>query len=103
MNLEQYQKFTAETRERRIAWWRDARFGMFIHYGIYSCYGRGEWIRMREGISREEYLNTANTQFNYKSGNAEEWVKLAVTSLTSPCLKWTSATRSRYITSSPRI
>lgn len=42
MNLEQYQKFTAETRERRIAWWRDARFGMFIHYGIYSCYGRGE-------------------------------------------------------------
>ncbi len=77
MNLEQYQKFTAETRERRIAWWRDARFGMFIHYGIYSCYGRGEWIRMREGISREEYLDVANTQFNYKSGNAEEWVKLA--------------------------
>lgn len=77
MNLEQYKKMTAETLERRIAWWRDARFGMFIHYGIYSCYGRGEWIRMREGISREEYLNTANTQFNYKSGNAEEWVKLA--------------------------
>ena len=53
MNLEQYKKMTAETLEKRIAWWRDARFGMFIHYGIYYCYGRGEWIIMREGISRE--------------------------------------------------
>jgi len=77
MNIEAYENQTALTHDRRIAWWRDARFGLFIHYGIYSCYGRGEWVKMREGISHEEYTETLNTRFTYKSGNAEEWVKLA--------------------------
>ena len=30
-------------RERRMAWWHEARFGMFIHWGAYSVYGRHEW------------------------------------------------------------
>jgi len=77
MTLDEYTRKNAATREKRIAWWRDARFGLFIHYGIYSCYGRGEWVRMREGISSEEYMNTLNTRFNYRSGAAEEWVLLA--------------------------
>jgi len=77
MNREAYEAQTALTRDARMAWWRDARFGLFVHYGIYSCYGRGEWVKMREGISHEEYTETLNTEFNYRSGNAEEWVKLA--------------------------
>ena len=31
--------------EARIAWWREARFGMFIHWGLYSQLGRGEWVQ----------------------------------------------------------
>ena len=77
MNIDTYEQESAFTREKRISWWRDARFGMFIHYGIYSCYGRGEWVKMREGISHEEYIETLNTCFTYKSDTAEEWVKLA--------------------------
>ena len=77
MNLETYEKENLKTLEKRISWWRDAKFGMFIHYGIYSCYGRGEWIKLREGISSEEYMNTLETSFNDKSGSAEEWRKCA--------------------------
>jgi alpha-L-fucosidase len=31
----------------RIAWWQQARFGMFIHYGLYSVIGRHEWVMNR--------------------------------------------------------
>ncbi len=75
MNLEAYQQENAKTRDKRMYWWRDAKFGLFVHYGIYSCYGRGEWIKLREGISSEEYMETLNTKLNYKPGMAEEWVK----------------------------
>jgi hypothetical protein len=33
---------TAAAREARLAWWREARFGMFIHFGLYAIPGRGE-------------------------------------------------------------
>ena len=73
-----YEKETAATRERRLAWWREAKLGLFIHYGIYSCYGRGEWIKLREGISQEEYTATAESTMTYKPGTAEEWARCAV-------------------------
>ena len=31
-------------------WWRDAKVGMFIHWGLYSILGRGEWVRFNEHI-----------------------------------------------------
>lgn len=34
----------------KIQWWQDARFGMFIHWGVYSSEGRGEWIMYQEHI-----------------------------------------------------
>ncbi|HZQ92435.1 MAG TPA: alpha-L-fucosidase [Terriglobales bacterium] len=37
-------------RERRMAWWHAARFGMFIHWGLYSIIGRHEWVMENEGI-----------------------------------------------------
>ena len=77
MTREEYEKRTAATRRARIAWWEEAKFGLFIHYGIYSAYGRGEWIKLREGISREEYLRTAEEKMTYKTGTAEEWVRCA--------------------------
>lgn len=33
-----------EEREKRVQWFMDARFGMFIHWGLYAIPGRGEWV-----------------------------------------------------------
>ena len=76
--LAAYEAKNKATLPARAAWWCEGKLGLFIHYGIYSCYGRGEWIKLREGISREEYIHTANTQMAYRPGTAEEWVKCAV-------------------------
>ncbi|CAI9403222.1 alpha-L-fucosidase [Aestuariimicrobium sp. T2.26MG-19.2B] len=49
--------FDARYHERfaRSQWWRDARFGMFIHWGAYAVPARGEWVRSIERISKEDY------------------------------------------------
>ena len=41
----------------RIDWFKNARFGMFIHFGLYSLYGKGEWVRSIEHIDEKDYLN----------------------------------------------
>jgi len=46
--------------EQRMQWWRDAKFGMFIHWGCYSVLGRGEQIMARDWMPFEEYLEVAN-------------------------------------------
>ena len=38
-------KFDREAYDRRMEWYRDARFGMFIHWGLYAIPARGEWVR----------------------------------------------------------
>jgi len=43
--------------ERRIQWWREAKFGMFIHWGLYSILGREAWAMGDEDIPLEEYEN----------------------------------------------
>jgi hypothetical protein len=42
-----------------MKWWRDARFGMFIHWGLYSVLGRGEWAQWFEQIDVDEYAKLA--------------------------------------------
>ena len=42
-------------RQERLAWFREARFGAFIHRGVTSVVQRGTWIRGREKIPAEEY------------------------------------------------
>jgi len=75
-----------KTRDQRIQWWREARFGMFIHWGIYSLPG-GEWkgkkvegyaehLMRKEKISRSEYLKLAE-EFNPVEFDAEAWAKAA--------------------------
>ncbi|UCH13937.1 MAG: alpha-L-fucosidase [Bacteroidales bacterium] len=60
----------------RLQWWQEARFGMFIHFGIYSIPGRGEWVRSVERISNEEYQPYVD-EFNPYDYNPEEWATLA--------------------------
>jgi alpha-L-fucosidase len=35
---------------QRVNWWREARIGMFLHWGVYSILGRGEWVQWNEQI-----------------------------------------------------
>jgi len=63
-------------RERRMKWWHDAKFGMFIHWGLYSVLGRHEWVMENEGIPVTEYEQLAK-RFNPKSNAARDWAKLA--------------------------
>src|SRR5580704_12811175 len=63
-------------RERRMQWWHDAKFGMFIHFGLYSVLGRHEWAMEEEGIPVAEYELLAK-RFNPKPNAARDWARLA--------------------------
>ena len=43
-----------EARQKRIQWFQEARFGMFIHWGLYAIPARSEWIRSYERISNAD-------------------------------------------------
>jgi len=63
-------------QSRRLAWWHAAKFGMFIHFGLYSAHARHEWAMEDEGIPVSEYQEFAPL-FNPKPGSARNWAKLA--------------------------
>ncbi|HEV2498495.1 MAG TPA: alpha-L-fucosidase [Terriglobia bacterium] len=67
---------TPPNRDQRMAWWREAKFGMFIHFGLYSVHGRHEWAMEEEGIPVLEYMKYAK-RFDPKPGFARAWAKLA--------------------------
>ena len=77
---------TAAQRDARMAWWREARFGMFIHWGLYSIPagtwngkqvpGIGEWIMNRGTIPVADYKALAS-KFNPTAFNAHDIVALA--------------------------
>lgn len=64
------------TRPQRMAWWHEARFGMFIHYGLYAVPGRGEWVMNRDRIPPAEYAELVH-RFEPAEACADEWVRLA--------------------------
>ena len=77
---------TKEQRDARMKWWREARFGMFIHWGVYSVPagvyggrnigGLGEWIMNSAKIPVATYKDYAR-QFNPVKYDPEAWVRLA--------------------------
>ncbi|MBS1813476.1 MAG: alpha-L-fucosidase [Acidobacteria bacterium] len=68
----------AETsdQKRRLAWWHQAKFGMFIHFGLYSAHARHEWAMEDEAIPVAEYEKFADF-YKPKPGCAREWARLA--------------------------
>lgn len=60
----------------QIKWWQDAKFGMFIHWGLYSIEGKGEWAMFNNKIPAEEYAKLAD-QFNPQHFDANIWSKVA--------------------------
>ena len=81
-----YANETAEQRDARMQWWREARFGLFIHWGVYAVpagtyQGKhissiGEWIMYNAKIPVAEYRAFAK-QFNPVKYNPDEWVRAA--------------------------
>jgi len=75
-----------EEHDRRMAWWREAKFGMFVHWGLYAIpagmwkgkkvSGIGEWIMHRDRIPIKDYEPLAR-RFNPIKFNAREWVRVA--------------------------
>jgi alpha-L-fucosidase len=73
-------------RDQRLEWFRDAKYGMFIHWGLYALpagdwhgqrsLGLGEWIMNRAQVPVKEYEQLA-TAFNPVKFNPDEWVRLA--------------------------
>lgn len=67
---------TAEQREARMEWWREGRFGLFIHWGLYAIPGRGEWVQWSEQIPVDEYAKLAD-QFNPTRFDPAGWAEIA--------------------------
>jgi len=61
---------------RRMQWWHAAKFGMFIHFGLYSQHARHEWAMENEAIPVQEYMQLAK-QFNPRPGCQRQWAKVA--------------------------
>jgi len=76
MELASYLELTAATRAARLRWFQEARFGMFIHWGLYAQLGRHEWVMNRECIPISEYEPLADT-WHPKERPAREWARLA--------------------------
>jgi alpha-L-fucosidase len=95
---------TKAERDARMAWWREAKFGMFIHWGVYSVpagfyhdqpvSGIGEWIMNRGKIPMAEYQGFAK-EFNPVKFNADEWVKNISSSRASITTALRCSTRKR--------
>jgi alpha-L-fucosidase len=78
-----------QQREQRMQWWREARFGMFVHWGLYSGLagtwdgkpvgrsGGMEWIQQRVRADTDTYAKRAIPLFKPTPGFAREWAKLA--------------------------
>jgi alpha-L-fucosidase len=65
-----------QTRAERMQWWHAARFGMFIHFGVYSTIGRHEWVMENEAIPIDQYMPHA-AAFHPAANCPRAWAKLA--------------------------
>lgn len=65
-----------QVSQKGLGWYQDVRFGMFIHWGLYSILAREEWIMHTQRIPVLEYEKLVG-QFNPVKFNADEWVSIA--------------------------
>ena len=73
-NAQEYQPTTENLEARE--WFQDARFGLFVHWGVYSVLGDGEWVMNNQNISIEEYEKLPSF-FNPINFDPKEWVSIA--------------------------
>jgi alpha-L-fucosidase len=63
---------------QRMRWWREARFGQFVHWGPYSVLARGEWVMYQENWSKEAYETQAAARLNPRRFRAGDWIQTLV-------------------------
>jgi alpha-L-fucosidase len=63
-------------QQRRMKWWHEAKFGMFIHFGLYAARGRHEWDMEDEAVPVHEY-EKLTAGFDPAPGSARKWAQLA--------------------------
>ncbi|MDO4459966.1 MAG: alpha-L-fucosidase [Clostridia bacterium] len=69
-------QFDREAYNKRMSWYLHDRFGMFIHWGIYSIPARGEWVRSVEEMPEENYVQFFN-EFNPVDFDPKKWARAA--------------------------
>ncbi len=74
---EAWKKAATEKKQDRLAWWLNDRFGMFIHWGLYSLPARHEWIQNMESIAPDVYEEKYFNLFNPDLYSPDEWTKMA--------------------------
>ena len=72
----QLPKETEAQKIQRMKWWTDARFGMFIHWGLYASPARHEWVKNNERMTNEQYQKYFDI-FNPDMYNPREWARMA--------------------------
>jgi alpha-L-fucosidase len=72
----QLPKETEVQKTDRMKWWTDARFGMFIHWGLYALPARHEWVKNAERMTNDQYQKYFN-MFNPDMWDPHEWAKMA--------------------------
>ena len=68
--------FSREAYERRVAWYTEARFGLFLHWGLYAIPARGEWVRSQERMPSEAY-DRYFREFDPKHCDMRAWMAAA--------------------------
>lgn len=63
-------------RTQRTKWFNEARFGMFIHWGLYAIPARGEWVRSTEQLSQDAYQPYFD-EFSAEAYDPKEWARIA--------------------------
>ena len=76
INLYSQNYIPSEKNLEARKWFSDAKFGLFVHWGVYSILGDGEWVMNNQNISIEEYEKLPSF-FNPIEYNPREWVKTA--------------------------
>jgi alpha-L-fucosidase len=74
--LAQLPRETPQQKEARLRWWTEARFGMFIHWGLYAQAARHEWVKKHERITNEDYQKYFDL-FNPDLYDPHQWARMA--------------------------
>ena len=69
-------QFNRQEYEKRMEWFQEARFGMFIHWGLYAIPARGEWVRSTEQMPEEAYLPFFD-EFDPVDYDPKQWARAA--------------------------
>ncbi len=69
-------QFNRAEYEKRMKWYTEARFGMFIHWGLYAIPARGEWVRSVERIPKEDYMRYFE-EFDPVDFDPKQWARAA--------------------------